>query len=89
MDDYLCEYSDFIVDDYTFVIIWLLLVGFCLIIGLCITCRINENRRKGTILLRLRQNEIIQRTINSNFIVDENTQIYENIPSASPPYTRY
>lgn len=46
MNDYLCEYSHFIVGDYTFVIILpLLVLGFCLIIGLCKTC-INENRRK-------------------------------------------
>lgn len=46
MDEYLCEYSDFIVVDYTFVIILLLLIGFCLIIGLRITFRVNENRRQ-------------------------------------------
>jgi hypothetical protein len=64
------------------------LLGFILIMGSCISCCVCIDiygRRKRRKLLRLRQNAIIQMTINN--IMAENTQLNRHSPP--PPYTRY
>ncbi len=85
--DYWCKYQ-YVGGIINISIVVYYLLGFILIMGSCISCCVCIDiygRRKRRKLLRLRQNAIIQMTINN--IMAENTQLNRHSPP--PPYTRY